>query len=102
MQCQWKNAVWIKSALVSSGSVLWRSRIPSIKRVVRWYTVQPPDWLGGKNMLIRSGRWDFPEHGQTFDEKMRSNCFYASIFVLVLSVIKPYLCILFHIEIWLG
>lgn len=61
----------IKSAIVTTGSILWHSRIPSVKRVVRWYTIQPPDWLGGKNLLIRSGRWDFPEHAQTFEDKMK-------------------------------
>lgn len=71
MQCQWKNALYVKSALLTKEGILGRCRILSSKHVVRWYTVQPPDWLGGKNILIKSGRFDFPEHAQTFDEKIK-------------------------------
>jgi len=60
-------------------STLERRRIPTLNGVVRWYTIQPPDWLGGKNMLIKSGKWDFPEHGRTFEEKMRSIYDFLSI-----------------------
>jgi len=72
MQCQWKNALYIKSALLTKEGILGRCRILSSKHIVRWYTIQPPDWLGGKNILIKSGRYDFPEHAQTFDEKIKS------------------------------
>jgi len=72
MHCQWKNVLYIKSALLTKGGILGRTRILSFKRIVRWYTIQPPDWLGGKNILIKSGRYDFPENAQTFDEKMAS------------------------------
>jgi len=100
MHCQWRNAVRLTSVFVSPGSVFWRSRILSVKRAVRWYTMQPPDWLGGKNILIKSGKWDFPEHAQTFDEKMKSKYFLLVIFLCFL-LIKPWLCILFHIGVWL-
>jgi len=86
MHCQWKNVSRIKSAIVTTGSILWHSKIPSVKRVVRWYTIQPPDWLGGKNLLIRSGRWDFPEHAQTFEDKMKSNCFSPAARLAFISV----------------
>ena len=82
MQCQWKNALYIKSALLTTEGIFGRGRILSAKHVVRWYTVQPPDWLGGKNILIRSGRFVFPEHAQTFDEKMKSEylrCFASRV-----------------------
>jgi len=72
MLCQWKNVLYIKSAFLTKESILRHSRI--LSRILRWYTVQPPDWLGGKNVLIKSGRFDFPEHAQTFDEKMKSEC----------------------------
>jgi len=77
MHCQWKNMSSAKSALMTTGNIFGRSSMPSVKRIVRWYTIQPPDWLGGKNILIKSGRSKFPEHGQTFNEKMKStiSCF---------------------------
>ena len=72
MQCLWNNALCTTNALMTTAGILGRNRILFFKRVVRWYTIQPPDWLGGKNKLIISGKWTFPEHAQTFDEKMKS------------------------------
>jgi len=83
MHCQWKNAPWIKFVSFTTGRILGRSTVPSAKRAVRWYTVQPPDWLGGKNKLIISGKFDFPEHSQTFEEKMRSKYLFLSLVDLV-------------------
>jgi hypothetical protein len=37
---------------------------------MRYYSIQPPEWLGGKNQLTAPGRHEFPEHEQTFDERM--------------------------------
>lgn len=74
MHKQWKSVLYARSALTAACNVLGRNRVASAKHVVRWYTVQPPDWLGGKNLLIRSGKYDFPEHAKTFDEKMKGNC----------------------------
>lgn len=71
MQCQWRNALYIKNALLAKEGIIGCNRVLTYKRVVRWYTIQPPEWLGGKNILIKSGRFDFPEHAQTFDEKMK-------------------------------
>lgn len=88
MHCRWRNAVYIKSAFLSSRGALGCGRIPPIKHVLRWYTIEPPDWLGGKNLLIKSGKWDFPEHAQTFDEKMRSN--YVFFLVVVFLLVSLY------------
>jgi len=85
MQCQWKNVSWVKSALLTTGSIWRRRSILICDHVVRCYSPQPPDWLGGKNQLIKSGRWDFPEHAQTFEEKMRSNFLFS---YLLLSTLR--------------
>jgi len=36
----------------------------------RYYSIQPPEWLGGVNRLTAPSRHEFPEHEQTFQQKM--------------------------------
>ena len=38
---------------------------------LRLYTIQPPEWLGGKNMLTVPDRHEFPEHEKTFEQRIR-------------------------------
>ena len=40
----------------------------------RGYSIQPPDWLGGKSMFDFSGQYDFPEHSKSFDERIKGAC----------------------------
>ena len=43
-----------------------------VKASKRFYTIQPPAWLGGKNVLDIHGKFDFPEHSDSFEERMQS------------------------------
>jgi len=102
MQNQWKNVSVAKCALMTAGSMLRRNKVPSVKRIVRCYTIQPPDWLGGKNILIKSGRYTFPEHEKTFEEKMKRNyyfllsycciCHFLKIRVMIVHVVCIHIC----------
>lgn len=42
-----------------------------LKQLQRSYSVQPPDWLGGKDMFEFSGQYDFPEHSESFEDRMK-------------------------------
>ena len=37
---------------------------------LRYYTIQPPDWLGGQQFITPPNRHDFPEHGRSFEDRM--------------------------------
>jgi len=38
--------------------------------VCRRYTIEPPDWMGGKNILTRTGHYDFPKHSDTLEQRL--------------------------------
>ena len=43
------------------------------KDFTRCYTIQPPEWLGGKSMFDFSGQYDFPEHSKSFEERIKGS-----------------------------
>ena len=68
-------------------SFIWILRQKHLSLVpIRRYTIEPPEWMGGRSMLQRTGNYDFPEYNETFEARLASMTLHP-IFYIVYTIL---------------